>query len=60
MAKRTASKSTGAKTAAQRAGAKSKQKKPEVLPENPKSSLAGRVLAGLVLCWRCSAREHRD
>ena len=51
MAKRTASKSTGAKTAAQRAGAKSKQKKPEVLPENPKSSLAGRVLAGLVLTF---------
>ena len=51
MAKRTASKSTGAKTAAQRAGAKSKQKKPEVLPEKPKSSLAGRVLAGLVLTF---------
>ena len=51
MAKRTASKSTGAKTAAQRAGAKSKQKKPEVLPEKPKSSLAGRVIAGLVLTF---------
>ena len=50
MAKRTAPQS-GAKTAPKRAGAKSNQKTPEVLPQEPKSSLLGRIVAGLVLTF---------
>lgn len=50
MAKRTAPQ-TGGKTAAQRAGAKSNKKPPEVLPVEPKSTLLGRIIAGLVLTF---------
>ena len=47
MPKRT----TQSKTAAQRAGAKSNKKPPEVLPVEPKSTLLGRIIAGLVLTF---------
>ena len=47
MPKRT----TQPKTAAQRAGAKSNKKPPEVLPVEPKSTLLGRIIAGLVLTF---------
>ena len=50
MAKRTTS-PPAAKTAAQRAGAKSNKKTPEVLPQEPKSTLLGRIIAGLVLTF---------
>ncbi len=50
MAKRTTSQ-PAAKTAAQQAGAKSKKKPPEVLPQEPKSTLLGRIVAGLVLTF---------
>ena len=51
MAKRTTPQPAAGKTAAQRAGAKSKQKTPEVLPQEPKSTLAGRIIAALVLAF---------
>ena len=50
MAKRTTPQ-PAAKTAAQRAGAKSNKKTPEVLPQEPKSTLLGRIIAGLVLTF---------
>ena len=50
MAKRTTS-PPAAKTAAQRAGAKSNKKPPEVLPQEPKSTLLGRIIAGLALTF---------
>ena len=50
MAKRTTTQ-PAAKTAAQRAGAKSNKKPPEVLPQEPKSTLLGRIVAGLVLTF---------
>ena len=51
MAKRTTPQPAAGKTAAQRAGAKSKQKTPEVLPQEPKSTLTGRIIAALVLSF---------